>query len=831
MQTEQGLTSDEASRRLAEVGPNDPSPAKRRALALQVLSLFANPLVVILLLAAIVSGVLGDKVDASIIIVIVLVSVGLNFVQTYRAQSAAESLRAQVAPTATVLRDGRWQELPAREVAPGDVIRLSAGDLVPADARLIEAEYLHVQEAALTGESMPVGKEATDSATAAGSGAHNMVWLGTSVASGTGQAIVVATGRATEFGDIAARLSAQAPETEFDRGTRRFGWLILRTVFFLVLFVFLTGVVRHRSTLQSFLFAVSLAVGLTPENLPTITAITLGQGAMQLARRKTIVKHLASIENFGSIDILCSDKTGTLTSGRMTQDRHLDPLGAPSDRVLLLASLNSAFETGIKSPLDEAILKRGILPPIDATSGHDGEVRMGYRKVGEIPFDFDRRRLSVVVEHNGERLLITKGSPEGILAKTVAYEVNGEQQPLNAVTRPKIERLYQQLNEEGFRVLAVAYRPVPPQQAYQPPDERDLVLAGFLTFSDPPLEDALETLTTLRRDGVTVKILTGDSDRVARHVCAQVGLDPGRIVLGDEVDHMTDPALGEVAERTTIFARVSPGQKDRILLALKNRGHVVGFLGDGINDAPSLHAADVGISVAGAVDVAKEAADVILLERSLQVLHQGILEGRKAFGNVMKYLLMGTSSNFGNVFSMAGASVVLPFLPMLPTQVLLNNLLYDFAQITIPTDNVDARFVQKPRKWDIGMIRDFMLVLGPISSLYDFLTFYVLLNIFHASEKLFHTGWFVESLATQTLVIFIIRTAGNPLVSRPSPALVATTLLVVLVGIMLPFSRLAGPLGFTPLPVGFVGFLAVVTLTYLLLVQEVKKPLARRLIG
>ena len=455
---------------------------------------------------------------------------------------------------------------------------------------------------------------------------------------------------------------------------------------------------------------------------------------------------------------------------------------------------------------------------------------MGYRKVGEIPFDFERRRLSVVVEHNGERLLITKGSPEGILAKTVAYEVNEEQQPFNAVTRPKIEQVYQQLSEEGFRVLAIAYRPVPPQQAYEPPDERDLVLAGFLTFSDPPLEDALETLTTLQRDGVTVKILTGDSDRVARHVCAQIGLDPGRIVPGDEVDHMTDPALGEVAERTTIFARVSPAQKDRILLALKNRGHVVGFLGDGINDAPSLHAADVGISVAGAVDVAKEAADIILLERSLRVLHQGILEGRKAFGNVMKYLLMGTSSNFGNVFSMAGASVVLPFLPMLPTQILLNNLLYDFAQITIPTDNVDAGFVQKPRKWDIGTIRDFMLVLGPISSLYDFLTFYVLLNIFHASEKLFHTGWFVESLATQTLVIFIIRTAGNPLVSRPSPALAATTILVVLVGTMLPFSRLAGPLGFIPLPVGFFVFLAVVTLTYLLLVQEIKKPLVRRLL-
>ena len=827
----QGLTSQEARRRLAESGPNDPSPARNVSLFVQVLSLFANPLVVILLLAALVTGGLGDKVDASIIFVIVLFGVGLNFIQTYRAQTAVASLRAQVAPTATVLRDGRWQEVPRREVVPGDIIRVSAGDLIPADARLIDTQFLHVQEAALTGESMPVEKEATGPVSGVGPAAHNMLWLGTSVASGSATAVVVATGRATAFGDIAARLSARHPETEFERGTRQFGLFIARTVFFLVLFVFLAGAVRHHNALQSFLFAVSLAVGLTPENLPLITAVTLGQGAIQLARRKVIVKHLPSIENFGSIDILCSDKTGTLTTGQMVLGQHLDPLGQSSDRALWLASLNSTFQTGIKNPLDEAILARGILPPTDGASPDQaGAGGKGYRKVGEIPYDFERRRLSVVVDHDGERLLITKGAPEGVLAQTIAYEGDGREHLFDAMARPRIERVYQQLNEEGFRVLAVASRPIPPQEAYRPADERELVLAGFLAFNDPPLADAPETLAALRRDGVTVKILTGDSDLVARHLCTQVGLDPGLIVLGDEVASMTDPALGQVAERTTIFARVSPAQKDRILLALKSRGHVVGFLGDGINDAPSLHAADIGISVAGAADVAKEAADIILLERNLQVLHQGILEGRKAFGNVMKYLLMGTSSNFGNVFSMAGASVFLPFLPMLPTQILLNNLLYDIAQIAIPTDNVDATLVQKPRKWNIAMLRDFMVVLGPLSSVYDFLTFYVLLTVFHAPETLFHTGWFVESLATQTLVIFVLRTMGILFGSHPSPALAATTLLAVLIGMLLPFSRLAGPLGFVPLPGGFFTFLAAVTITYLWLVEIVKRRLVRRLI-
>jgi P-type Mg2+ transporter len=817
----QGLTRAEAERRLAAVGPNEPTPVQRAALLRQLLLFLTNPLVVILLAASIVAGALGEVVNAIIITVMVLLSIALNFIQTARSQQAADRLRAQVAPTATVMRDGDWRELPRREVVPGDLIRPGAGDLIPADAQLVEAHDLHVQQAALTGESLPVEKEAAEPAEVASSPAEaqNRVFLGTSVVSGTATARVTATGRQTAFGDIAARLATKPPETEFERGTRRFGLLIMRTVIFLVLFVFLVNVVARRDLFESLLFAIALAVGLTPEFLPMITSVTLGQGALHMARRKVIVKHLAAIQNFGSIDVLCSDKTGTLTSGDMVLSQTFDPLGQPSQRVFSLAYLNSFHETGIKSPLDVAILK------------HAGLEVQGYRKLDEIPFDFERRRLSVVVEHDGERLLITKGAPEGVLACCTSYEVNGELRPLDEQTRVQCTTTYKHLSAQGYRLLAVAYRLPPEQRAYQLQDERELVLVGYAAFFDPPLEDAALVLEALRRDDIAVKILTGDNELVTRHVCEQVGLDPGRIVLGAELDHMTDAALAHIAEQTTIFARVSPAQKNRIILALKSRSHVVGFLGDGINDAPSLHAADVGISVSTAVDVAKDAAEIILLERSLQVLHQGILEGRKAFGNVMKYLLMGTSSNFGNMFSMAGAVLFLPFLPMLPTQILLNNFLYDLAQVTIPTDNVDASFVQKPHRWDITLIRNFMIFIGPISSIFDFLTFFLMLRVFNASETLFHTGWFVESLATQTLVLFIIRTAGNPLRSRPSRPLTLTTLLIVALGMVLPFTPLANPLGFTPLPLSYFAFLAGMTVLYLVLVELVKRRLMSRMLS
>jgi P-type Mg2+ transporter len=817
--SESGLTSEEARRRLAQVGPNEPAPPRGSAGLVRIFLFFVNPLVIILLIASLVSAILGEKLNASIIVAMVLFSVTLNFVQAYRSQRAVERLREGVAPTATVLRDGNWGEIRRSEVVPGDIIRLAAGDLVPADARLLEARDLHVQQAALTGESMPVEKEAGDQASD-----HllpddrDAVFLGTSVVSGTATARVVKTGRTTAFGDIAARLALRPPETEFERGTRHFGFLIMQTVFFLVLFILVVSIALRRDALESLLFAVALAVGLTPEFLPMITTITLAQGAVHMARQKVIVKHLPSLQNFGSLDILCSDKTGTLTSGDMLLDQHLDALGKSSERAFLLAYLNSVHETGIRSPLDAAILK------------HDPPDVRAYRKLDEVPFDFERRRLSVVVEGAGERLLITKGAPEGILALCSAYEADGQPLPLESTPQARCEATYQDLSAQGYRVLAVASRAVPPQEVYRAADERDLTLVGFVAFFDPPLQDAAEALAALRRDGVALKILTGDNELVTQHICAQVGLDGSRIVLGEEIDQMSDAALAHIAEQASVFARVSPAQKNRILMALKSRNHVVGFLGDGINDAPSLHAADVGISVSTGVDVAKDAADIILMERGLRVLHSGILEGRKAFGNVMKYLLMGTSSNFGNMFSMAGASLFLPFLPMLPTQILLNNFLYDLAQVTIPTDNVDATYISRPQRWNIGIIRDFMLYIGPISSIYDFLTFFILLKIFHASQPLFHTGWFVESLATQTLVLFVIRTAGNPFHSRPSVPLTGTTLLIVLIGMLLPFTPFAGPLGFMPLPAMFFLLLIAMTGTYLLLVELVKRRLMGRLL-
>ncbi len=815
-----GLTSQEAKAQLAKIGPNEQAPAKRAAGLIQILLLFANPLVIILLIASAVSAFVGEIVNATIIALMVVVSIVINFYQTWHSQRAAERLRGQVAPTATLLRDGKWSELPWREIVPGDVFRLSAGDLVPADARLLQTKDLHVNQAALTGESLPVEKEAAakDAVIEAAEDSANdrhAVFLGTSVVSGTATALVTSTGPATAFGDIAARLSSKPPETDFERGTKQFGYLIMKTIIFLVFFVLLVSIVLRHNPLESILFALALAVGLTPEFLPMITTVTLGRGALHMARQKVIVKHLEAIQNFGSMDVLCSDKTGTLTSGEMKLDQHLDALGNPSERVLLLGYLNGTYESGVKNPINVAILKH---EPLDIST---------YRKVDEIPFDFERRRLSIVTEAKGEILLITKGAPESVLTCCSQFEVNGQAQPLDSDARAKCQAIYDGLSSTGYRVLAVAYRQVPQQEAYRVVDEKDLVLAGFLAFSDPPLADAAESLESLRRDGVRVKILTGDSELVAQHICSQVGLDAKHIVLGEELNRMSDSALAHMAEKTIVFARVSPMQKHRIILALKGRGHVVGYMGDGINDAPSLHAADVGISVATAVDVAKEAAEIILLERSLRVLHQGILEGRKAFGNVMKYLLMGTSSNFGNMFSMAAAAMFLPFLPMLPTQILLNNFLYDLAQITIPTDNVDESYIDKPRRWDIKLIRQFMLYIGPISSIYDFLTFYALLKIFHASEALFHTGWFVESLATQTLVLFVIRTAGNPFRSRPSLPLTITTVLIVIVGIVLPFSPLAEVFGFTPLPAMFFLFLGGTVITYLLLVELVK----RRLMG
>ncbi len=780
-----GLSSTEAREKLAETGPNEPIAHAQRSAFVELAATFANPLVAILLVASIASAFLGDVPGAVIIVTVLTLGSALNFAQTYRSRRAAERLREGVAPTATVLRDGKWIELPRREIVPGDLVRLSAGDLVPADATLESERDLHMHESALTGESLPVEKQQGEP-----------VWLGTSVVSGTGTARVTATGTKTKFGEIAERLETRPPPTEFDRGIRRFGFLIMRLVFFLVLFILVAEIGMHRNAMQALLFAVALAVGLTPEFLPMITSVTLAKGAVALAKEKVIVKHLSAMQNLGSIDVLCSDKTGTLTSGKMSV------AWSTNDDTLRYAAINAAFETGIKSPLDTAI-----------TRAHPN-AGSGWTKRDEVPFDFERRRISVLVSKGDTWLLVTKGAPEAILPLTRSDDAD---------TRAR----YDALSREGHRVIAVAHRQLPADHVCTKADERDLVFDGFVAFADPPLADAAEAIRALSDDGVAVKVLTGDGEHVARHVCAAVGISVDEIILGDAIEHMNDAALEHVVEHASVFARVSPAQKLRIVLALERRKHVVGVMGDGINDAPSLHAADVGISVAGAVDVARDAADVILLERGLRVLHIGILHGRSAFGNVMKYLLMGTSSNFGNMLSMAGASLVLPFLPMLPTQILLNNLLYDLAQITIPTDNVDPAFLRGPQKWNIAVIRRFMLWIGPVSSVYDFLTFYVLLHFFRASESLFHTGWFVESLATQTLVIFVIRTAKSPLVSRPSLPLALTTIGVVAIACALPFTPLATWLGFVPLPASYFAFLAAATATYLVLVQLMKRFVVR----
>ena len=807
-----GLSESEAARRLAEHGPNETRDSRRASGWATLADLFGNPLVLMLLVAAAVSGVLGDHVGAGIIVAMVLLSVMLNYVLSHRSRRAAERLREGIAPTASACRDGIWRDVPRRSLVPGDLIRLVAGDRVPADARLLETRELHVQQSALTGESAPEQKDACDRPQAsAGAEARHLVFLGTSVIAGTATAIVLATGRDTAFGDVAARLSERPPPTEFERGLAGFARLIMRTVIALVLLVVLAGIAFHRPVLETLLFALALAVGLTPEFMPMITTVTLARGALRMARHGVVVKHLAAIEDFGSMTVLLSDKTGTLTRNQTDVFASVDPSGDASAQTAGLARLNSSLQTGIRSPLDDAIL-RGCAPLQDAA-----------RKLDEIPFDFERRRLSVVAQHGGETLLVTKGAPEFVLSQCTRYLVDGADRALDMDAQSRVRRVCDAYARQGLRVLAIAWRGIDPKPRYTPADETGLTLAGFVSFADPVLPDVAGSLRALARDGVTVKILSGDNELVARHVCGEVGLDAREIVTGTQVDKLDQDALGVVAERVGVFARVSPAQKHRIVLALKARGAVVGFLGDGINDAPSLHAADVGISVVNAVDVARDAADIVLGERDLGALHTGVIEGRKAFANVMKYLLMGTSSNFGNVLSMAVASLVLPFLPMLPTQILLNNFLYDIAQVTIPGDNVDASQLAAPRRWSVHSIRRFMLGVGPISSLYDLLTFYVLLAWLHASEAEFHTGWFVESLATQALVLFVIRTAGNPLRSRPGKALIATVLGAVTAGTLLPFTPIGADLGFVPLPLAFFAFLAAATATYLLLVQAVKR--------
>jgi Mg2+-importing ATPase len=824
----QGLTSSEAADRLKKFGPNRLLPATQRAVALQFLAHFRNPLVIILLVASGISALSGDVTGAVLIGMIVLMSVTLDFVQAYRAGRAAAQLALQVAVTATVFRDGSLRDIPVFDLVPDDVVMLSAGNLIPADVRLLDSNDFFVNQAQLTGEPFPVEKKhlpqqklglSVPQTAALTLEAPDAVFMGSSVVSGSACARIERTGSATALGQIAVSLSEDAPPTAFEIGTRRFGMLIMRLTLMLVLFTLLVNIALHRPLLDSFLFAVALAVGLTPELLPMVVSVTLTRGALRMAALKVIVKRPSAIQDMGAMDVLCTDKTGTLTEARIRLERHVDARGQDNPQVLALAYLNSYFESGLKSPLDDAILAHEDIDVSDWT------------KIDEVPFDFERRRVSVLVERADARRLVVKGAPEDVLRLCTHYQSStGDTVNLDEDAHASISALFDSLGEDGFRVLGIAWRDVPIDHPHAVvSDESDLVFAGFAAFLDPPKASAGKALKALAASGVAVKIVTGDNERVTRHVCTQLGLVIDGVLTGTDVAAMNDDALRARVEQVNLFCRVNPSQKNRIILALKARGHVVGYLGDGINDAPSLHTADVGISVEGAVDVAKQAAAMILLERDLMVLHKGILEGRRTFGNVMKYIMMATSSNFGNMFSMAAATLFLPFLPMLPLQILLNNLMYDVSEITLPLDNVDAEDLAQPKHWDMNFIRNFMLTIGPISSLFDFLTFYLLIKLFDAHESLFRTGWFVESIATQVLVIFVIRTRKNPLRSNPNRWLVLTSLSVVIAAMLLPFTPMASYLGFSPLPMAFFGLLAVLLIAYLLAVEGGKQWFYKRL--
>ncbi len=805
-----GLTSAEAAAALRRCGPNEIETGQRVRLLREGLGMLGNPLVLILLVAAVISGLLGEIVDAIIIVGIVLLSVALDFIQVYRSQQAANRLKTMIAATAAVWRDGQLVKVAVRDIVPGDVLELRAGDLLPADGRLLSHQPVSVDEAALTGESLPINKRGgTENEKAA------ELFAGTAVVSGAGQVLVTATGGQTQFGAIAHSLVEKAPATEFERGQRSFAFIISRTVVGLVLFVFLANIVRHQDPLQSFLFALALAVGLTPEFLPMITTVTLSEGAQRMANEKVIVRRLEAMENLGNMDILCSDKTGTLTRGSVTVQAQVDAWGHTAPRVLRWAAINSSLETGMQNMLDAAILE---------AAAPDREAISAYRKLAEIPFDFERRRVSVVALGADGAMLVTKGAPEAVVALCTSAEAPDGPTPMSDDVRQQAVNTLAGLSRTGYHVLGIAQKPISSDtRLLTPADEKDLVLAGFVAFLDPPDPSAAATLARLAATGISLKILSGDSDLVTRTICEQVGLRHERVVLGSELDSMSDAALFAVVEQVDAFARVSPAQKNRIIRTLKRRNHVVGYLGDGINDAPSLHAADVGISVSNGVEVAKAAADIILLEKSLAVLERGVAEGRKSFGNITKYVLMGTSSNFGNMLSMALSSAVLPFLPMLPHQILLNNFLYDMSQLTIPTDNVDVSYTARPRKWDTALIQRFMFALGPISSMFDFLTFGLMLVVFQAGPEVFRAGWFIESLSTQTLVIFVIRTAGNPFKSRPSTPLVLSVLGGVAGAFVLVLSPLGRPLGFGALPPAFFPALAVMVVSYLAIVEIVKR--------
>ncbi len=825
---EDGLSQETAEARFAEFGANAVAEEKGRSAMLRLLKTLVNPLVILLAVLSGVSFATGDWRGGTVMALMVILGVSLRFIQEAKADAAAAKLKAMISVTATVVRAGREIEIRLGELVPGDVIKLAAGDMVPADVRLLSSKDLFVTQSALTGESLPSEKHAPAETRADISPIefNNVCFLGTSVESGTARAVVVETGARTYFGTMAANLSTAPVETSFDKGIHKFTWLMIRFMLVMVPLVFVINGLTKHNWHEAFFFSVAVAVGLTPEMLPMIVSVCLSKGAIAMSKHKVIVKRLNAIQNFGAMDVLCTDKTGTLTMDRVILEKYCNVLQNDDEKVLLDAYLLSYFQTGLRNVLDRAVLAH--------RDAHTKLALDEYLKVDEIPFDFVRRMMSVCVETlNHDRLFLTKGAPEAVFAQCSHFELDGEIFPMEPILVGDLIEQYRELSADGFRVLAIAYKHVDRRPAYTKADECDLILRGYLAFLDPPKDSAATAIAALQGHGVRVKVLTGDNDLVTRKVCREVGIPAEKILLGTKVETMSDADLRLAVEDHDVFARLAPAHKERIIQTLRGNGHVVGYLGDGINDAPALRASDVGISVDTAVDIAKESADVILLENSLTVLDEGVIEGRKVFVNILKYVRMGASSNFGNMFSVLGASAFLPFVPMTPIQILTTTLLYDFSQVPIPTDTVGPDQTAKPCPWHIGELTRFILFIGPISSIFDYTTYFVMLYVFNcwdpAKASLFQTGWFVESLMTQTLIIHVIRTKRIPFVQgRASWQLTMTTLLIMAFGAWLPYSPLAPFLGFTPLPGLYWPIIFATLLCYMTLTQVVKMWLIKK---
>ncbi|AEJ20292.1 magnesium-translocating P-type ATPase [Gracilinema caldarium] len=833
-----GLSEKDAEKRLAEFGKNEINTAKKKNFFADMFERFSSPLVVQLLMIALVSAIIGESLSSIIVGCMILLSVGLSYILDQRSNLEVEALGKRVQSRTYVLRDGVETEIKMSEVVPGDIVLLQAGAIVPADVRIISCKDFFVSESALTGESMPVEKTAQVSGDKNLSALElpNACFMGSSVTSGTAKALVIHTGTKTIFGSLSQKLSEKREETSFDRGIRSFTWLMIRFMLILVSVVFCIVGITKGNWLEALLFSLSVAVGLTPEMLPMMVTVNLAKGALAMAKKKVIVKKLPAIQNLGSINILCTDKTGTLTQDRVFLEHHVDIIGNQSEEVLNYAYLNSYFQTGLKNLLDRAVIEHVDLNVDEC------------RLVDELPFDFQRRRMSVIVEYEGDNVLICKGAVEEIYSSCTHYQIDEEIYPLIDMIRADLFEEVEKLNREGFRVLGLAYREFPTdKKVFTIEDESKLILLGYIAFMDPPKESATEAIHLLNKAGVHVKVLTGDNGLVTRKVCSEVGIEFDQVISGTELSRMDEAQFTQTVAEQTVFVKLTPAQKEQIVKELRRQGNVVGFMGDGINDATALKAADVGISVDSAVDVAKESADIVLLEKSLLVLEEGIIEGRKIFANIIKYIRMGASSNFGNMFSVLGASYLLPFLPMQPIQILTNNLLYDFSQTGIPLDRVDPEQVAKPVHWNIENIKRFMIFIGPISSIFDYATFALMWFFFKTRDflnpglssgqqdqlaRLFQTGWFVESLLTQTLIVHIIRTRKIPFIqSRASPPMIFTTLLVMVIGVWLPYSPLAPLLGFVPLPATYFIWIAGYLVTYSVITHKVKTWFIRRFEG